>query len=126
MTLLSMDLAYCLRQLRPDSEWTVGETMQSVRMMDGSDPPSEAELQAVWSQREEAMAAIAGLRGRLHGVLATFNAGQEVAYKRAITAVSEALDAGDTDLAREIVETYPNVDPALRAQLIACFVFYHD
>lgn len=116
-----MDLTFCLQQLRPGAKWTVGETVNSMRMLDGSEPPTLAELQQVWDNHTTAVTAAEAVRLRLRSVLATFSAGQRVAYAAAVTAVGQALDATDITLARDIVTTFPAVDETLRSQLLACF-----
>ena len=116
-----MNIVYCVNVLKPQGGWTAGADYGSIVMLDGSAPPTVDELQKVWVQREADLASAAAVKAKLAAVLATFNAGQLVAYAPAVQAVSDSLDDANTAKAKDIITTFPAVDETLRGQLLACF-----
>lgn len=114
-----MKIDQILARLRPGVQWSA--TRDDYESLVMADKPSLDEMAEVQKQIDAERAACESIRLKLRGVLATFSAGESVAYTRAIRSVSEQLDMGDSAAAKAIISTYPSVDNDLRNKLLSCF-----
>lgn len=116
-----MDISLAMQRLRPGAQWRAGDSYESLKMLDDTEKPTKAALEAASAEMVKERGDAAAVLKRLRPILATFTAGEIVAYQGATAAVKQALEAGDVTHARAIIATYPGVETARRKELLAAF-----
>ena len=117
-----MNIPYCMTVLRPGQSWQAGEDPSSIEMLDGTQPPTLDELNKVQADLEVKQVACKKIYDCLAAKVGAWTRGQIISYQPAVDAItSDLLTLYDEAAAKDIVVTYPGLDPATRADLLSCF-----